>query len=260
MHKATKKQLTRLEHAIGSAPGNPAVTKAAFELFLKTGELPEDIRVAQAVADWAVTGVPPMHSMQRVDWGQLILAYMQQAESPVEITYKALLAEAIHGPGMVQVCARQALRSLAEAGADMRKPGLSGIEMPLHGGVGMRMLGFPERFATGVQQGQFERLLARVDLLRERLPQGDQRWFANMRLATERFQLDGEMPADERMLEAILVLGELSTLLRAKAGEAVEQELAAFASAASAAGAARTDAVQNLQELAAAGVFAHEAA
>jgi hypothetical protein len=207
-----------------------------------------------------VTGIEPIDDIRKVDWAKSIPAYMSRAEEPQDKTYPALLSEAVYGPSMVHACARQALKALAAVGVDLRKPGLADIAVPTYGGVGMHLLGFPERFTTGAHREQFERLLARVAKLREQLPQSDRRWFDALRRATQRFQFDGEAPDDPLMVDAILVLGELTTLLRAKAGEAVEQELAAFASAAGAAGEARTHAVRHLQALAAAGVFAHEAA
>lgn len=162
-----------------------------------------------------------------------------------------LYCEAVFADGIVKAAARQALRAFASAGLDPSQPLFAGkdFEIPDWGGVGVHLLGIPQRFARPPFEQQAARLFARCDVLRDRIPQGDPKWFDHLGTAVAAFQERGDLPADQDVREAVLVDAEFRALVRHAAGEDVHAAMAALDAAATADGQHREEAFAALQAM-----------
>lgn len=257
MRSTTKKRLAEVERAIGSRPVPTELVRAEFERFRQTGELPEDARVAAAVVRRVRWGYDTFYMANgRFDWGRTTQAALQAPKREADEVTEGLLNEAVNGPPMVRAAARQVLRGLAQAGRDVTTTLFVGRKLPEYGAVGAEMLGLPQRFAKAPFVKQAKRLFARIEDLRPRLPQRDRKWFQQRDDAISRFQLDGERPDDDLMLEVVLVLGELNALFNHAAGEDVREAMAAFDAISRSKGEGRDAAIGRLQEMAREGRFA----
>ena len=250
-----ERRLLKIEQRILSLPIAHQVVTKAFTVFQKTGELPEDQRVAYAVVQRAKMGarMADLYA-STTDWGTLIEAKLEEPKRPADEVMDSLLNEAVSAPEPWRAVARQMLKALASAGTDVATPAyaVEGIklDLPDYGTVGMYLMGFPDRLAKRPYVKQAKRLFRRIDELRKRIPHDDRRWFDRAGDATQRLQHDGERPDDELVLDAVLALGELDALLRHATGEDVGELMGAFDAAARGKGEQRAVAITTVQQLA----------
>lgn len=255
MTKANQKRLAELEQTIHSIPIPITVVRQAFDVFQKTGELPDNVRLAYAVIGRCKRGAAMSELYESTaDWGTLIRARMETPNRPDDPVTDALYDEAVFADGAVREAARHLLRGFAKVGLDPTEPQFAGqeLDLPEFGSVGMRLLGIPERLAKAPFLEQAERLFTRVGLLRAIMPR-DPKWVGGLEDAVEEFRRGGEWPEDNVLMEAVLVVGELDALVRHAVGQDVGPIMAAFDVAATAVGDERTVAIGRVQELARAG-------
>ena len=229
--KARATRLTRVEAVIGILPPSPRAVKEALEEFRSSGELPEDVALGRAVVQRARDGFEMKYDANgRVDWPGSIAAVGAARPTKPDRILRALYDEAIHGPGLIQAAARHVLRTIAQCGRDVTTAIFDEAEfsLPEFGGVGLKMLGFPERLIEPPHEDQARRLLERVDELRRRLPARDPRWCEEFRDAFEMFVVYGDIPDDPLIREAVLAEGETQALLFAYRGDDVDDLLAAY--------------------------------
>jgi hypothetical protein len=122
------------------------------------------------------------------------------------------------------------------------------------------LLGWPMPLVEPRYQEQAARLFARLEDLRPRLPHHQPRWFERMLDAAHAFQVGGERPDDDLMLECILVLGELATLSDHADGLDVSDAMAVFDGIGQANGDERERAIEELQTMGRAGRLGSPAA
>ena len=251
MSKPSKKRLDELEQRIHSIPISTAAVRKAFEVFQRTGELPEDVRLGYEVVRWVQNGAPLTWADASMDMARSIREHVERPARAEDPRMGSLYDEALFGSGMVKDAARGMLRGMAKVGLDPSLPQFVGQpwDPAERGNVGVSLMGFPECLAKAPYEEQAERLFARLDLLQV-IAEEDRRWLEQLDYATEMFQQGGEWPSDPVALEAILVLGEIDALVRHAAGEDVSVLMAAFDAAATATGDERTVAVGRVQELA----------
>jgi len=250
VNSATKKRLSRIADTIGTAPIPREVVLAAFHRFRETGELPDDQPLAQKVIDRARAGFDVVYTSDgRVEWGATMEAARNAPKRADDLVLDALYLEAVDGTGLVRWAARHVLSTFAALGHDVTQPVFhdSLIEVPKYGGVGMHCLGFPERLARPPYEEQARRLLTRLGRLRERVPQGDRRWFDAFDMATEDFAMFGTVPDDELTRDAVLVDAELHALMRHFIGEDVGDLVLALGAAAQAEGIEQQAAIAKVQ-------------
>ncbi len=258
MRNHTKKRLDHVELVIGSQPVPPHRSRPAFDHFKQTGELPEDDRVARVVVQRAKDGRESATDIRKVDWAAEIMARVNEPPRPADPIMNGLYNEAVNAPPFVREAARLMLKALASAGFDVTEPQfLNGcIKPPEYGSVGLHLMGVPERLVRPPYRRQATRLLKRIDLLRPRLPHENPKWFEQLGQALDAFQLDGERPHDDLMLQAVLAVGEINTLMRHLCKEDVGDAMAAFDEVARAKATGREAAIGRLQQMARAGRFA----
>ena len=139
---------------------------------------------------------------------------------------------------------------MAARGLDLTDPKtLADEPLPLHQGIGMHVLGYPERLVRAPYHEQAKRLFARFDELRKHTPQHDDPWFDECSNAAVRFRMTGELPVEELMRDAVLADLEMECLVRHKRGQDVGELMSALDKAARAKGAAREDAIAAVQQL-----------
>lgn len=256
MTKLRSHRLAEVEQRIRSIPIPAAVVRAAFEPFRKTGELPDDMRLAYAVVCRAKRGAARSDLHEREsDWGELIRASMAIPERPEDPLMDELYDEAVFATGPVREAARQVLRAFAAAGLDPSEPRFVGRkrQIPDYGSVGLHMLGIPQRMVRPPYEAQARRLFARAERLREIIPQGDRRWFEMLEATMHRFQSGAEIPEDPLVLDCILVMAEVQSLLRHASGEDVTELMGALGVAATTTGEERRAAIARVQEVLASG-------
>ena len=256
MKKLLKKRLTEIENHFATVPIHFTVVKAAFEEFRRSGELPEDQRLAYAVVKRARAGYDCVYDEHgRFDWAASIQAGLKVKPRPNDALMDELFDEAVWADGFVRTAARMVLRGFAAAGLDPSEPQLAdkGIEIPDFGGVGIHLLGLPDRLAKPPYEEQARRLFTRYETIRERVPQGDRRWMDEFGKANGAFHEFGELPDDDLLRDVVLADAEFRTLIRHAAGEDVRELMAAFDRAARAEPDDRDGAVADLVALASAG-------
>ena len=256
MRSNTKKRLALVQQVIGSAPIPADQQRAAFETFKATGELPADDRLAMSVLDRVRRGYDlPDGPIVGCDWGPAIQAMMTTPKRAKDEFMDSLLNEAVNGPALIRVAARALLVQFAALGLDVTGTPFHGTEVPMpnFGSIGMHYLRVLEELALPPYVRQAKRLFRRVDDLRDRL-QHRPNWHDPIRESIDRFQLTGELPSEQILADAVLVLMEINTLVRHACGEDVRELMARFEEIARAKGKARRDeAIGKLQEMAEAG-------
>jgi len=248
------KRARRLQAALDTMPLRQHALAEAYEDFRLIGELPGNERLAQAVIDSAIAGkLQPVQAPQ--DAGRLVMLILaKQAEEhapPKQLTLRDyLLDHAGYAPEPLRTHARLAIAVLVAKGGDITNPEfLKDAPLPGHNGIGMHVMGYPEKFATPPYVEQAHRLFARYAELRERIPQHDDAWFDALVDAALEFRACGELPDDELMRDAVLADTEYECLMRHKHGEDVSELMAALDEAARSECEEREDAIAVVQQL-----------
>ena len=258
MSKTLKNRLQHAERQLDAVPVRPAVARAAFERFRSTGDLPQDQRIAWLVVQRARAGYDCFYDDRiQFDRQRSIRAGVAAKPRPDDPVMDRVYDEAVRADGMVRAGARVLLQTLAAIGLDPSEPLFAGKDMhvPDYGGAGLFLLGIPRRWATRPYKRQGERLFARYDVLRSRVPHSNRAWFARMETAAGCFHQLGELPDDELLRDAVLADAELRTLRRHADGEDVAEVMAAFDAAARTEGAERDTAWRVLSGMATTGRF-----
>ena len=257
-------RLGRVSQAHAEMPLRTHVVREAFDDFRMFGELPDDDRLADAVARAALNGgrietvtrerselerilstpLPPRVQIE------VVTSTPNQAAVKVGEVREGLFQEAVHETGFARTTARCAIALLVAQGGDVCDP-MFGADrgVPKYGTLGMRVMGWPERFAVRPYVAQAHRLFARLDALRDRIDYRDPDWFVPIEKATLRLWDDGELPENELIRDLVLADEEFELLVRHKRGHDVAVQMAAFDRVAKAKGAKRDAAVQALVRL-----------
>jgi hypothetical protein len=249
------RRVKRVQSALDAMPLREEALQEAYEVFKMFGELPEHERLAQAVVDSAIAGelLPIKPPPDEADLIRLIQAKDREKENapPKEPTLREhLLDHAGYAPPPLRYPARLACTVVAARGLDLTDPKtLADEPLPLHQGIGMHVLGYPERLVRAPYHEQAERLFARFDELRKHTPQHDDPWFDECSHAAVRFRVTGELPDQELMRDAVLADLEMECLVRHKRGHDVGELMAALDKAARTKGRAREDAIAVVQQL-----------
>ncbi len=253
MNQRTKRAL-RVRSRLDSLPLREEAVREAFEHFKMFGELPEQERLAQAVIESAIVG-----EVQTVNEGNdLMRAFRQLREErdapggkPKERTLREyLLDHAGFAPEPLRAHARLACGVLAAKGHDLTDPRtLADAPLPEHNGIGMALLGYPDKLATEPYVEQAQRLFARFAVLRDRTPACADEWLEDFEGAAIAFGETGEFPDDELMREAVLAAVEFECLLRHKRGVDVAEWMAALDRAAQCEGEEREVAVAEVTRI-----------
>lgn len=259
--KTSRKRLLRVAARLHSRPVPARVTAKAFEHFRVTGELPDDPRIGDALLKRIRTGIEVVESPNGdVDWGATIASSFTRQPRAEDEVMDRLIEEALYAEGIVRSAAREVLMAFARAGLDVTSALFAGKARPEHGSVGMQLLGFPDRLARRPYVRQIQRLIRRAERVRREVEEADHRWSDDLRRAAECFQLHGHVPRSPRMLEAVLILGEMNTFMRNAAGEDVRDLLALFDAIATKQGAERQQYIDQLVEMGQSGALRDDGA
>jgi hypothetical protein len=251
----TRKRLVDVEDAIWSQPIPTEVTTAAFEHFRTTGELPANDRVAVAVARRVKHGRDASTQSSELEYQAIVRDFLRNGPRPGDPFRDQLIKEAICAPDPVGEIARILLVVFTQAGHDFTGPVFADRPAPKYGTAGKTLLNIPGRWVKPPYEEQGARLLAQLDDLHRRLPRDDEEWDAALCVAITRFQLHGERPDDELMMECILAYGEMAMHELNAKGRDVAEEMAAFDAIQRAETGVRGAAIERLQAMAASGRF-----
>ncbi len=252
---ARTKRASRVARDLDSCPLRTDALREAFEDFRMFGELPDNERLAQAVLKSAIAGElqPVEEHRDQASLLRHILAAQKAEEDqpPRERTLREyLLDHAAYAPPDLRMPARLACQVLAAQGHDLTDPKtLADAPLPGHNGIGMHVLGYPEKLAVAPYAKQARRLFKRLAALRERLPQDDEEWFERAGNASMALRATGELPGDEVTREAVLADYEMECLMRHRLGQDVGELMAALDKAARGKGKARQGAIDEVARL-----------
>ncbi|MEO6594181.1 MAG: hypothetical protein ABIP94_05460 [Planctomycetota bacterium] len=230
-------RLRKVEHAVARLPIRKDVLVQAYTNFREAGQMPKEQRVSAEVVRCVKNGRDPREQpLCYSDIPGLVVSYLHAPERPKDEVLDLLLDEAVWAPEPLRSLARDLLEEFVDMGADVTKPFLAerGIQVPDYGSAALHLVGFPHVFVMAPYEEQAERLFARYAELRERINQDDDRWFDEAQQAIEIFQVNGDLPRDELLRDAVLADAELCALVRHARGEDVSELMAAFDAAANA--------------------------
>jgi hypothetical protein len=235
MRKAWKKRVRQVAQRVALLPLDPKAEEEAFEMFCRTGELPEHQRLAEGVIKRALQADPHQRRSQPQSpevWIKQFWEIMENVDNPAMTSLshrRILFHEAVYGWEVPRLAARLAIRLLVLVGRDVTDPQLlDDFEVPDWGSVGMHLIGFPGMLATPPYEVQAQRLFARLDDLRARIDRDDEEWMEKHSSASFAFLRRGELPDDELMAEAVLAYGEMIGLLNCYLGRGDSEIMTAF--------------------------------
>jgi len=177
------------------------LARPAFEVFRKTGTLPDDQHVAHGVVQRVLRGYDALpntgHSV--LDRQRAFRIAVNTPDRPPDPIFDSLFDEAVWAPDPMRWAAREALKELSALGLDVTKPVFAGrkIDAPWRGSVGLTMLGFPDILYTPPHKERAARMFAYFVRVREQVVDEDQAWFDALRDAETPFRQRSELPADE---------------------------------------------------------------
>lgn len=254
----TTRRLAHIATAIAVTPVSAKVSRAAFERFQATGELPDDDRLACTVILRVLRGYEDLDNHDlRFEPPEVLDLRQQIPPRKSDEVMNSLLVEAVSPHAIVRHSARHVLCLFAQHGLDVTSTPFHGRDIPLptHGSVGTHLLGLHKQLFRRPYQRQALRLQRRLDALCERLD-ASPGTLAEACRAAEKFQRSGDVPDDDLVLDTVLTLGEMSVLTQHAMGADVSREMACFDAIAG----ARNDddrlvGIERLQEMAVAGLL-----
>jgi hypothetical protein len=227
-----EQRLQRIRDALGSVPISPTAVAAAFDRYRTGGALPDHRPLAIEVERRLKLGFDVNVYVQEgaAGYRRMVEETMHIRPKPPDPVLDRLVAEAVHGDGLVRLAARSALTALAESGFDVTGCPFAGHEdlVPEFGPVGFAFTGVPFCFATGPHEAKQPRLERQLAELRANAPHEDRRWFAAADRDAQHLTETGELPSDPLRRDAALLFGEIWALMERARGDDVDDVLAAF--------------------------------
>jgi len=222
MNRRMQSRLAAVAARFGSTTVTRELARPAFEVFRKTGELPEDRHVAHEVVQRVLRGYDafPNTGHPELDRQRAIRIAVETPDRPPDPILDSLLDDAVWAPNPMRWAARDALRGFAGIGLDVTKPLFAGREVTEHvrGSVGLTLLGFPDILYTPPYEDRADRLLADFARILEQVRDDDDEWFAALRAAELAFEDRGELPADD-LRGGVLAVQEMDALMRHGVGK-----------------------------------------
>jgi hypothetical protein len=266
MKKVQTRRLNTVATALAACPLRDAVVQRAFEYFRKTGELPEQQRIADAVCRRALGGdyeKSPIGDPTANNIESFIHITIHRHEPKDEgppTVRENVFDEAVFCDGIIQRGARVFLTREVRRGADPADPQfLADNEFPDHPGVGLHLLGYTEWLAKPPYVAQARRLFARYDEIRVRINRfEDDPWFETCTDAILRFLDTGDLPDDELLRDTVLADAEFAALQEHATGRDVREWMAVLDKAARAKGPKREQAIAAVQAFVRSGLASPE--
>jgi hypothetical protein len=223
-------RLSRLKQSIDASPVRLGVLREAYEWFRDFGELPDDDdHVAYEVVQQALRGGEEQPVDDEASVAKRVrdakIAYHQRGRPREQWppTVRAFLFdEALFGQLPHRKVARAAIAFEVAHGGDVACELFAARHgLPTHGTVGAHVIGFPRRWIRPPYEFQGTRLLVRLDNIRARVPQDDERWFEEQAKAIVEFKRTGQLPDDDLHCDSVLANVELDQILAHKDGKEV---------------------------------------
>jgi hypothetical protein len=214
----------QVERVFAKLPPNPEVVRTAFAKFREGGELPENVRVARAVIDWAETGIDPTkYGDDFESKARRLRAYVESARAG-DAVMNRLREEAVFAEDPVRHVARILLRQMANGGQDVAQPlfqqGVFPTPEMTCASVALSMIRWP--FCV-VDEVHHERLASVIAVFRHNgaNKEGEQAWTAWVEQVADAaiaFQTTGRLPEDPVVRDTVLAEAELSALFQTTCG------------------------------------------
>ena len=219
--------------------------------FLRTGEVPEDRRLAWAVLERALHARKAAADMES---GAARLAALQGGTpAPHRITgspREQVFHEAVHTMEAARMPARYLIGLLVRSGGDPTDPEFipSDLELPEFGGLAMRIWGWPDKWVKSPYEPQMQRVMQQHANLRA-LVDRTEPWLRVAALGLRAFLRCGEVPADDLVRLFALTVGEMFALHHHYLGRGGEDLLASYETVATSTGSQLEAALLHLGKL-----------
>jgi hypothetical protein len=209
------RRLRNVAHRMDSMPVARHLVDQGIEDLRSCGELPVSTRIAAAVVHRVLYGLDDDRPLDRAASIRRILCMTIVEGTPAPTPMREhLFDEALYGQGFVRRAARTALKCAAFLDQDVTSPRfLSEMPPPAFGSVGMRLVGFPERWVRPPYFAQADRLWGRFANLRARISDRTPTWLDQLAEAALRFRSCLQLPDDDLMADAVLADLELEAIL-----------------------------------------------
>lgn len=237
-------QLTRLaetEQRLANMPVPPHLVDSAIKQFAKTGELPENDKLARAVTARALEPKPGSGDwMENIQ--QAIEIVRLASDAPEELrgyrrrdqVRRILFREAVSREPLTRGAARQVLILIAKCEFDLlaELPFDRDIEIPEFGRLGLHMLDWPSCLRMAPFEEVADRLFERIEQLQGAMDDIEG-WRDKLDNAVRVMRTTGELPEPGLLRQAALVDGLLMLLMRYSLGHEVGEAIIALDAAAS---------------------------
>lgn len=259
MKRSMLHRLGRTAAQLEAKPIDPNTLNAAFERFVKHGELPEHARLSAAVLARALQEpeARDQHRRGNEDYLERCQRVIREIQSMTETgrepddVRRMLFEEACSTFDLVRNAARTVLPMLAQAGIDLTVPFPcnSEIDLPAYGSMGLYLLGWPEILVRPPYEAQATRVLLDHESLRQRIAASDT-WTQRVAEGTGEFFRSGALPVDIELRDLVLWHAEFLSLHAILGGEQDDILLAVFDLVGTTKGEARERAIGQLQAVA----------
>lgn len=263
MSRHTQKRLSAAADAIQA---QPFAVDNAYAVFIETGDLPTDLRLARTVVDRALTARRRVPS--RVDGdgsGDKLGSVVATLEAKARRTSSSntppgnyitgparrrVFLEAVQPFDLARDTARYVIKDLVRRGGDPTDAEFipSDTDLPDFGTAALHLVGWPDGWVRPAYEHQMARVMHQHAALRAGTER-DEAWYRAASSALGAFLSKGELPQDDVLLLFALTVGEMFALNMDYFGRDTAELLTAFNAIATGSDAERTDALQRVGTL-----------
>lgn len=229
-------RFARIEQAQARLPLRRTAVLNAYAQFRQTGQLPDELRLADAVAQTALNGGDTPEDVRLVSetvrlltqFGHTVTARVAAKPAMTPSAVRApLFRQAVHSTGAVQSVAREAIRWLVKNGEDVANPRFAasyGVPKK-NSAVGMFVLNWPRCLVRPPFEAEATRLLEHLAVVNERIDTVHFDWDA-LTQALRAFFAARELPGPGLIRDVVLVFAQMDLLVRGRGVADVRKILA----------------------------------
>ena len=216
-------RFSRIEQAQAKLPLRRTAVLTAYAQFRQTGQLPDDLRLADAVTQTALNGGDTPEDVQLASETVRLLTQLghtvtarsaAEPAAPPSAVREPLFQQAVHSTGAVQSVAREAIRWLVKNGEDVANPQFAasyGVPKK-NRAVGMFVLHWPRCLVRPPFEAEATRLLEHVAVINDRIDTVDFDWDA-LTQALRAFFAARELPEPGLIRDVVLVFAQMDLLV-----------------------------------------------
>lgn len=224
MSRASLKRLRTTQNAVDRLQPTTQALNDMYSRFVSTGELSTHLGHAWHVLERALIARRGTRAN-----------YQGSGKPLVGPAREQVFREAAHSFEPARIAARFLIRTLVDAGRDPSDPEFIPSDIPPHefGTAALHLLGWPDRWVRPEYEHQMARVMRQHAEVRATGQRSDL-WYRDFAPALAAFLAQGQLPATEEFLLAVLTIGEMFALNEHYLGRGGEDLLAAYEAVANA--------------------------